>query len=304
MKELRASLSGEARRPGDLLGLEGEHLLREAHLRHLSLQTVYLRAGEEELLARNPWLWELGERQLAVLSHDVFDSAVSTATPQGIAATWIIRDPAPPAEQPGSALILEGVRDPGNLGTLIRSAAAFGMQRVFITPEAANHWNPKVVRSAAGAVFQTLVQRRSLDDIVAGLRGEGLRIFAAVSSFLSGPEDGDPSFAAPNGVLTGRIANADVPEGARHALPTHGKAAGRYDASFSYDTDFLEPCALLIGNEGAGLSPEARKLADEQVLIPCDVESLNAAVAGSILMYEVMRQGPLRLWARRNGLRP
>ena len=69
------------------------------------------------------------------------------------------------------------------------------------------------------------------------------------------------------------------------------------------DADYLDPCPILIGNEGAGLSLKARRLADEQVIIPSGVESLNAAVAGSILMYEVMSQRVLRQWARKQGLR-
>ena len=71
------------------------------------------------------------------------------------------------------------------------------------------------------------------------------------------------------------------------------------------DTTFTLPCAIMIGNEGAGLSDKALALADEQVYIPGGAsESLNAAVAGSILMYESMRQITLRLWARKQGLRP
>jgi len=77
-----------------------------------------------------------------------------------------------------------------------------------------------------------------------------------------------------------------------------------YAASLVYDADFVTPCAILIGNEGAGLSEKALSLADERVQIPSSVESLNAGVAGSILMYEEMRQRVLRLWAHKKGLRP
>ena len=76
-----------------------------------------------------------------------------------------------------------------------------------------------------------------------------------------------------------------------------------WPGELSYDTDFLPPWAILIGNEGAGLSDEALASADEQVQIPCAAESLNAAVAGSILLYEAMRQLPLRTWAQSHGLR-
>ncbi len=332
VKALRASLSGKAARPGDLLGIEGLHLIGELHHAGHSFDTVYVRQGDEALLEVG-WPGHLRAAHWVVLSHDVFASAVTTQTPQGIAATWLIRAPLPPRQDSksmenrglskqsvGNALILENLQDPGNLGTLIRSAAAFGTERVFLTPESANHWNPKVVRAAAGAVFQTAITRVSVDDAVAQLHSEGVRVFAAVSGFHSGPRYGGVArLAARHGVLTGRLNNPEAPAEFQHCnpstsfdllappdlpdpvLPESGKS---YAASFSCDTDFVEPCAILIGNEGAGLTQHARALADEQVQIPVCVESLNAAVAGAVLLYEVMRQRELRVWARQRGLRP
>ncbi len=304
VKALRASLSGEARRSGDLLGLEGERLVKEATLAGLSLDTLYLREGSEAMLERRGWPEQVRTAQWAVLSRDVFDSAVSTASPQGIAATWVICD-LPETRPQHSALILEDLQDPGNLGTLIRSAAAFGMGSIFVTPNTANQWNPKVVRSAAGAIFRQQITRSSMEDIVQQLRSEGVRIFAAVSGFASGPDAGTPVMAAPHGVLRGRINNYEAESPRYHGLEDaqEREATNGYAASLSYDTDFVDPCAIMIGNEGAGLSREACALADEQVLIPGVMESLNAAVAGSILMYEMMRQRPLRAWAQRQGIR-
>jgi TrmH family RNA methyltransferase len=308
VKELRGALSGKASKAGDLLGLEGDHLINEAHRRGLSFETVYLREGSEGLLeADGGWRKELRSAHWAVLIRDVFDGAVSTVAPQGIAATWTIRDLV--AAPQSNALIVEGLQDPGNLGTLIRSAAAFGMDRVFVTPDAVNQWNPKVVRAAAGSSFHVPVERLPIEEIAQHLHGEGIRIFAAVAGFACGPEFGQPVMSARHGVLTGRTENALAKPG----FGSHSPFANRilapdegtpYDASLSYDTDFVQPCAILIGNEGAGLSQKARSLADEQVMIPCNVESLNAAVAGSVLMYAMMSQTTLRLWARKQGLRP
>ena len=208
-------------------------------------------------------------RSWAVLSRDVFDSAVTTLSPQGIVATWKIREIVPQLQRSKDVLIVENLQDPGNFGTLIRSVGAFNMERVLATPETVNEWNPKVVRAAAGAVFHVPVERAPLDEIVAGVHGQGLRIFAAVSHITQVAEAGERS----------------------------------YPWSLSYDADFQRPCAILVGNEGAGLSARALALADEQVTIPCSIESLNAAVAGSILLYEVMRQEPLRGWAKEQGLR-
>lgn len=268
--------------------------------------TVYLREGDENLDAGGGWRKELRTDHWAVLSREVFDSAVSTVTPQGIAATWVIRDPIRDRPDPPVGLIVENLQDPGNLGTLIRSAAAFGAGDVMVTPDTVNHWSPKVVRSAMGAIFTVKVTKLPIEEIVRRLHREGVRVFAAVSGWSSGPEYGYPVKAARHGVLTGRIENQDAPEGLRYAPDMFDKDESRkpaYAASSSFDTDFVHPWAIMIGNEGAGLSLQARQLADEQVLIPCSVESLNAAVAGSILMYEAMRQIPLRVWAQKQGLR-
>ncbi len=300
VKALRASLSGRAARPGDLLGIEGLHLIGELHNTGHSFEAVYLREGDEPLLEVG-WPSQLRATQWVVLSRDVFDSAVTTQTPQGIAATWIIRNPKLRDGEIGNALLLENIQDPGNLGTLIRSAAAFGTNRIMITPESANQWNPKVVRAAAGAMFHTSVTRLPIDQAAAQLRAEKVRMFAAVSSFHRGPEYGFPRLPAPHGVLTGRAESRDASPDRPTPPPPAGEKS--YAASLSYDTDFVEPCAVLIGNEGAGLTQHARELADEQVQIPVTVESLNAAVAGAVLLYEAMRQRTLRAWAQQQGLR-
>src|SRR5579875_2638622 len=122
VKALRAALSGKPSKPGDLLGLEGERLIREAHMWGHSFETVYLREGDEALDSGGGWRKELKTDNWAVLSRDVFDSAVTTVTPQGIAATWAIRDPVRDRPAPSVGLIVEDLQDPGNLGTLIRSA--------------------------------------------------------------------------------------------------------------------------------------------------------------------------------------
>jgi TrmH family RNA methyltransferase len=313
VKALRTALSGEASKPGDLLGLEGERIIREAHMWRHRFETVYVREGDEALDAGGGWRKELRTDHWAVLSRDVFDSAVSTVTPQGIAATWVIRDPIRDRPDSPAGLIVENLQDPGNLGTLIRSAAAFGAGDIMVTPGTVNHWNPKVVRSAMGAIFTEKVTKLPIEEIVKRLRAEGVRIFAAVTGLSMGPEYGYPVKAARHGVLTGRIENQDAPIGLRYGISIPDRDEALFDrdesrqpvyaASSSFDTDFVQPWAIMIGNEGAGLSLDARQLADEQVLIPCSVESLNAAVAGSILMYEAMRQIPLRAWAKKQGLR-
>ena len=246
VKALRASFSGDASKPGDLLGVEGEHLIAEATRSGFTLETLFLREGSESALNR-PSLAEIKARSTLILSRDVFASAVDTASPQGIAATLLLLATAPPAPKLHSPiLILEGLQDPGNLGTLIRSAEAFGAQQIFLTPDTVNQWNPKVVRASAGSVFRIPITRASLQQITAQLRQQGINLYAAVAQGLN--------------------------------------------AISLLDTHFAPPVALMIGNEGAGLTPAALALAQHRIRIPCAVESLNAAVAGSTLLYEAMRQ--------------
>lgn len=293
VKALRQAFSGEARKPGDLLGLEGLKLIGEVHKGNGSFETLYVRQGSEALLDQG-WPKAIRAESWAVLSPEVFDSAVETRSPQGIAATWVI-EAAEPKSLDGSYLILEDLQDPGNVGTLLRTAEAFGFG-VMATPGTVNQWNPKVVRASAGSVLRTGVRRGSLEQLYNQLHGAGFRIFAAVAG--TGHRT---RMAMPHGVVLGR---QDDPPGqgewADQGVPydPEGKAA-----SLSPHADFVHPCAIVVGNEGAGLSAEAVDLADELVTIPANVESLNAGVAGSLLMYEEMRQRELRLWARKQGLR-
>jgi len=247
VKALRAAFDGKAGKPGELLGLEGEHLIAEAMRSGLELETVFVRAGSERVLER-PALRGLKAKQTVLLNTEVFASAVETESPQGISAMVAIPElkPESSAGQSGLVLVLEALQDPGNLGTLLRSAEAFGVSFVMMTPETVNAWNPKVVRASAGSVFRVPVVRAPLAEIRRKLTALGLRMFATVTP--------------------------------------------RAAASLLTETYLGAPCALLIGNEGAGLSPDAIAMADAMVTIPCATESLNAAVAGSVILYEAMRQ--------------
>jgi tRNA(Leu) C34 or U34 (ribose-2'-O)-methylase TrmL len=143
-------------------------------------------------------------------------------------------------------LVAAGLQDPGNLGTLVRSAEAFGVAGVLTTPGTVSGWNQKALRASAGSVFRLPVVAVGVAELAA-LKQRGVRLLAAV---------------------------------------------GSGDAVAAQEVDFSGSCALMIGNEGVGLSDELLELADERVTIPCPgrVESLNAAIAGSLLLYEASRQ--------------
>lgn len=293
VKALRASLSGEARTTGDLLGLEGLKLIGEVHKWNGSFDTVFVREGCEALLTQG-WPQQIRTENWAVLSPEVFDGAVETRSPQGIAATWVIQ-PAEPKPLRGSYLLMEELQDPGNVGTLIRTAEAFGFG-MMATHGTVNQWNPKVVRASAGSVLRTGILRGSIRMLYDELHGAGFRIFAAVAGIGQRTR-----MTLPHGAVLGR--RDDAPGDGRWAdqgVPSHPEGQA---ASLSPHVDFAHPCAIVVGNEGAGLSNEAVDLADEQISIPSNVESLNAGVAGSLLMYEEMRQRELREWARKQGMR-
>jgi TrmH family RNA methyltransferase len=140
------------------------------------------------------------------------------------------------------------LQDPGNLGTLVRSAEAFGAAGVLTTPGTVSAWNQRALRASVGSVFRVPVVAVTASEIE-GLKKRGVRLIAAVGS-----DDA--------GVVEAR------------------------------EMDFTCACAVMIGNEGSGLGAEWMEMCDVRVTIPCPgaVESLNAAVAGSLLLYEASRQ--------------
>ena len=245
MKQLRAAFQGNARLSEGAIAIEGEHLLEEALRSGIALRTVFLSERREKPrgLPRST--------EVVRLADDVFASAVETRSPQGVAAlveppAWeladVLREAAP------LLLIAAGIQDPGNLGTLVRSAEAFGATGVLVTPSTVSAWNQKALRSSVGSIFRVPVVAVTRPE-VGEMRERGVRLLAAVGA------DGEDVVAAQEAELT-------------------------------------EACAILIGNEGAGLGKEWLTLASSRVTIPCPgpVESLNAAVAGSLLLYEASRQ--------------
>jgi len=254
VKQLRAAFAGSARGnlnarlSGGLVAIEGEHLLFEAMRSGLAFKTIFLSQGHTAPK------WTPRSVELVELTDEVFASVVDTQSPQGIAAllvppTWQIED-AFPANKPPLLLIAAGLQDPGNLGTLIRSAEAFAATAVLTTPNTVSEWNQKAIRASAGSVFRIPIVAVTPAEIAA-LKSRGLHLHAAV---------------------------ADDPLSPR-AIPIA-------------EANLTQPCALLIGNEGSGLTPELLKISDTRITIPTPggVESLNAAIAGSLLLYEAARQ--------------
>jgi TrmH family RNA methyltransferase len=223
--------------------IEGLHLAREAVAAEAPARLVLY---TEDLDARGRGLVnslaKLGAETEAV-SPSVMAACSETETPPGLVA--IVQAPMldPPSEV-DLALILDGLSDPGNLGTVLRTALAASVQVVLLTGDTVDPFNPKVVRAAAGAHFHLPLRSVTPADLPASV--EGLDLWLAE---------------------------------ARSGIP-HTRV------------DWRSPCALIIGSEAHGPSDAVRRLPARHVHVPTVPlsESLNAAVAAGVLLFEIARQ--------------
>ncbi len=242
--KLVRALSGRAkeRREAGAFLAEGVRLVEEAYTAgwpfRFALYSDDLSGRGRELVKK------LQDKEMDAEQVDarLLQSLSETETSQGILAVLephelLIVDPL------DFVLIPDSVRDPGNLGTLFRSAEAAGVQAVLLPPESVDPFSPKVLRSGMGAHFRLPIRTMSWEEIRNYTRG--LKVYLA---------------------------------------DMHGAAC--------WKADFRSPLVLIIGGEAAGATEPARKLADWLVSIPMlgKAESLNAAVAGSVLVFEVLRQ--------------
>jgi len=249
LKELRRALARPGRDTNGLAGIEGPNLLDEAVRAGLRIACVFVAQEAEGLLDA---LRLAAETEILLVPRELLNAALTTEAPQPVAAlvepprwNW---DDALGARNGGAALVivLAGVQDPGNLGTILRSAEAFGASGLLSLPGTVSAWNAKAVRASAGSLFRLPLIEASAEESFARLREAEVKIWTTA---VSGAE------AADSANLAGAL-------------------------------------ALMIGNEGNGVPPELATEADGTLTIPCPgpVESLNAAVAASVLLYEASRQ--------------
>lgn len=249
LKELRKALGDPGRHPQGIAGIEGPNLVAESVRAGLHIQTVFVAQGSERLLET---LGLPEKAEVLAMPRALLDSALATEAPQPVAAlveppdwTW----PHLLGDRRGAQpliVVLAGLQDPGNLGTILRSAEAFGATGVVSLPGTVNAWNPKAVRASAGSVFRVPLLNISGQEALTGLREAGVRLLTTTVQ----------------GAQPANLAN------------------------------LAEPVAIIIGNEGSGVSADLASKSDGAVTIPCPgpVESLNAAVAASLLLYEAARQ--------------
>ncbi|MGZ5684631.1 MAG: TrmH family RNA methyltransferase, partial [Usitatibacter sp.] len=176
--------------------------------------------------------------RVTLLSAALYEALSTVESPTGVIACVRTPQCKPVPVNARLALLLEGIQDPGNVGTLLRSAAAAGADHVLLSPHCAFAWSPKVLRAAMGAHFETnIVEHADLGAFLGNYRGVSVAL------------------------------------------------AGR-DGKSLYDLDLKGPVAIVVGNEGAGLSPALLKAATVRAHIPMAgrIESLNAATAGAIAL--------------------
>lgn len=225
---------------------EGERLAREALQSDCAPQYLLLDASAEDEFAQLRTLASSRGAEVYELSPQAFAAVSDTVTPQGVIA--VLRQPTMVPVYPSQVLALDGVQDPGNLGTLLRTSDAFDVNEVCCSPTTADPLSPKVVRASMGGAF-----RLSLVRMDVGSYGEAWQ--------ASWP-DGQVIITEASGAL------------------------------MCNQVDFTKPTLVVIGSEATGVSESVRQRPWARVSIPMatHVDSLNAAVAGSILLYEAYRQ--------------
>lgn len=247
IKQLRKLHRSKYRREAGVLLLEGSHLLEVALARGLRLEVVCATPDWQD---RYPHLWTqvLGQcDRPETVAPEVLASLATTVNPDGVVGTlprWD-RPSFPRLPQP-LGIALDRLQDPGNLGTIIRTAAAAGASGLWLSEDSVDPEQPKVLRASAGAWFDLPLYQGDLTALMGVWRSGGGQVVATA---------------------------ADAPQ-------TY------------WQVDFTCPTLIVMGNEGAGLSPKLLVQADQQVAIPMaeGVESLNVAIATALLLYEVQRQ--------------
>jgi len=248
LKELRLAFRRAGLTAQGECAIEGVKLLEEALRSGQHLESVFFSESARPLSEK--LLPQISARtETLVLPNALFNSIVPSEAPQGAAA--LLKLPAFSSDQlldrssNGPLVVAAGLQDPGNLGTILRSAEAFGAAGIFLTEGTVSLYNSKVLRGSAGSIFRLPCLRIPSAELIPLLRTRGVRLLATSS------HQGTP-------------------------LP---------------QVSWTLPLAIFIGNEGAGLSHELVREMDETLAIPqaLQVESLNAGVAASIVLYEAAR---------------
>lgn len=214
--------------------VEGEHLVLEAMASNV-VKEILVKEGSTVHL--NPAFNT--NQPVYILKENLFAQIASTETPQPIMAICEMKSKN--IEKDNHLLLLDRIQDPGNLGTLLRSAVAFGFDGVVLGEGCVDVYNEKVIRSTQGAIFKIPIEIHSLKDYVVVLQSKGIKVYGT---------------SLENGAPLGEI-------------------------------EETSKMAVILGNEGQGVSPELLSQTDQNIFIEMteNIESLNVSIAGSIIMY-------------------
>jgi RNA methyltransferase, TrmH family len=270
LKMFRAALRGTGPTGDDALAVEGRKLVEDSLRSGLEAVALLVsESGERELeyilRAASESVAGIPRARMLRTTDKLFESVAGTETPQGVAAlfrqpAWQFEDILRGAASVDGAFIasapllvvMAAVQDPGNVGTTVRSAEAFGATGAVTTRGSADPWSPKAVRASAGSALRLpLLRGIAIPVLIAQLRVAEVKIVAASS-----------------------------------------RVSAAVDRAADVVADLRDAVAIFIGNEGAGLPPEVEHAADARISIPIaeSVESLNAGIAASIVLYEAARQ--------------
>jgi RNA methyltransferase, TrmH family len=253
VKELRQAFARAELTDQGFCAIEGIRIVEEAIRSGLRFQAVFFRESAQNLAER--LLPQIGAHvETLLLPDSLFNASVSSDAPQGVAALVQVKQSSVEDVlerlQVGPLMVVIGLQDPGNLGTILRSSEALGSAGVVLAQGTVSPFNSKVVRASAGSAFRLPIviakAPGETDKIFKTMRAEEIRLIAT-SSHKGTPID---------------------------------------------QTNLTGPAAILVGSEGAGLPRDLLAQVDELVKIPHapQVESLNAGVAASIVLYEAARQ--------------
>ena len=240
---VRSLQRGSARRRAGHTVVEGPKLVAEALRAGVVVSVLCVEEPSPAAAAVADDATVLGV-QVRHCTEGVFNTVADTETPQGILAVIAMPDP-PSIPGPALLLVLDGVQDPGNVGAMVRSAAAAGATGVICAPGTADTYSPKAIRAGAGGQFRVPI-RQAADPVDLESLTAGIDLYAASA-------DADLAF---------------------------------------HDVDWTGACGLIVGAESAGVSSAWRTASRAAVRVPmhAEVESLNAAVAAAVILFEAARQ--------------
>lgn len=229
--------------------IEGAKMINEAIQEKVKIKYIVIcdDCKTENSLSKDE-LYEIAKFECVYVSEKIFNLISEVSTPQGIMA--IVEKPVKNENKidyrSNLFLILDNIQDPGNMGTILRTADSLNMKQIIVSPGTADCYNSKVVRSTMGAIFRVNVIERDLEKVIKEMQKHKITVYAT-----------------------------DL----------------KTDKTI-YDIDYSKS-AVIIGNEAKGVSQRVLELADQRIKIPMPgkTESLNAAVATSVILYEAFRKG-------------